>query len=56
MGRVYYCVATATVESLDEMLTLINRDQDKIIAVTQSGDIYTIFYERNGNVKDGEGE
>lgn len=56
MGRVNYCFATVSFESLDEMLMMINRDQDKIIAVTQSGDFYTIFYEREGNVKDGEGD
>lgn len=54
MGRVNYSVATASGETLDAILMLINRDQDKIIAVTQSGDIYKIFYEQNGNAKDGE--
>lgn len=56
MGSVNYSFVTISAESLNEMLAWINRDQDKIIAVTQNADLYTIFYEREGNVKDGDND
>lgn len=56
MGSVNYSFVTISAESLNEMLAWINSDQDKIIAVTQNADLYTIFYEREGNVKDGDND
>lgn len=35
--------------SLAEEIRALNMCQDKIVAVTQHGTCYTIFYERNGN-------
>ena len=54
MGKVYYDFLFADDESLAEYIRCINQCQDKIVAVTQNGSMYTIFYERNGNDKDGD--
>lgn len=56
MSKVYYDAIQACPDTLGEVLTLINKYQDKIVSVTQSGDVYTIFCERHGNVKDGDNE
>lgn len=53
MDKVLYDFITTHADSLYEELTAINRAQDKIVAVTQNGQWYTIFYERNGNEKEG---
>lgn len=55
MGKVYYDVLFVDGEFLDEKIRVISQCQDKIVAVTQNGGMYTIFYERNGNAKDGDG-
>ena len=36
-------------EELNDAIYSINRDDDKIISVTQNGGLYTIFYEQYGN-------
>ena len=54
MGRVRYDFTTTTIEFLKETLDSINKYQDKIIAVMQDGNCYTIFYEDGGNQKDGD--
>lgn len=54
MGRVNYLVLRAHVFDLEDVIKGINERQDKIVAVTQNGNTYTIFYERNGNDKDGD--
>ena len=54
MGKVYYDFLVAVGECLAEGIRAINQYQDKIVAVTQNGGMYTIFYERNGNDKDGD--
>lgn len=55
MGKILYdfiCVHTA---ALTEAVRELNQCQDKIVAVTQLGNTYTIFYESRGNEKGGEG-
>ena len=54
MGEVHYSYITVSVDDLNSTLESINRFQDKIVAVTQNGHCYTIFYEDYGNKKDGE--
>ena len=58
MGEVFYDYVVAHVGGLREVVRDINECQDKIVAVTQNGNVYTIFYERRGNEKreaDGNG-
>ena len=54
MSRVIYEFLKVHITDLEKELSAINKCQDKIIAVTQNGNVYTIFYERNGNEKDGK--
>lgn len=56
MARVLYDYVVASVFDLSQHIIEINRDQDKIIAVTQNGNYYTVFYERNGNKSKGCGD
>ena len=56
MARVLYDYVVANVFNLSQYITEINQDQDKIIAVTQHGNYYTVFYERNGNESEGRGD
>jgi hypothetical protein len=51
MDMVYYDYIFVCDEDLAEIIRDINDCQDKIIAVTQNGQCYTIFYERRGNKK-----
>lgn len=53
MRSVYYGVVSVHEDDLAYMIDEINRDQDKIVAVTQDGSIFTIFYERGCNLVDG---
>lgn len=46
---VRYEFTTANISNLQETIDLINSYQDKIVAVTQNGDSYTIFLESYGN-------
>ena len=52
---VRYEFVTANIETLQETIDIINRYQDKIVAVTRDGDNYTIFLESYGNVEKTEG-
>ena len=54
MGRVRYNYTLASASTLQETLSSLNRYQDKIIAVTQDGNYYTIFYEDEGNQKEAD--
>ena len=49
MKTYYDFLFAKTPYELNDAIYSINRDEDKIIAVTHSGGLYTIFYERNGN-------
>lgn len=49
MVRYGYVIVTTT--DLDETIYSINKYQDKIIAVTQHENYYTVFYENAGNDK-----
>ena len=53
MWKVLYGVITADAASLEEEINALNKYQDKIIAVTQNGNCYTIFYENGGNERVG---
>jgi hypothetical protein len=55
MGKVLYDFIITETTSLAEEIKELNSCQDKIVAVTEHGNYYTIFYERKGNEKDGEG-
>ena len=48
MVRYEYVVTNST--DLQETLDLVYKYQDKIVAVTQNGDSYTIFLESSGNL------
>ena len=54
MASVVYDFNIVSTDELWEYLQSINEYQDKIVAVTQHENHYTIFYERSGNKKDGE--
>lgn len=56
MARVLYDYVVASVFDLSQYINEINQNQDKIIAVTQHGNDYTVFYERNGNESEGCGD
>lgn len=49
MDRVYYDFISVHIMELKETIRDINDCQDRIVAVTQSGDYYTIFYQSRGN-------
>ena len=53
MSRVDYSAIAVHENELYYIIADINRCQYKIIAVTQNGKCYTIFYERNGTRKRG---
>lgn len=55
-NRVIYDFVFVGVSELNEEIKAMNTHQDKIIAVTQNGSCYTIFYERNGNERKDDGE
>ena len=46
---VHYEVIFTHTTNLESEIAALNRCQDKIIAVTQHGNTYTIFYEAYGN-------
>ena len=52
---VRYEYVTAHISDLQETIDIVNRYQDKIVAVTQNGDCYTIFLESYGNAEKQEG-
>ena len=45
-----YDYVTTNLTYLQETIDLINKYQDKIVAVTQDSDSYTIFLESSGNL------
>ena len=51
---VRYEYVTTNISTLQETIDLVNRYQDKIVAVTQNGDSYTIFLESYGNKEKAE--
>lgn len=53
-GKVHYSFICVDDNELSEVVSSLNRYQDKIVAVTQSGNTYTIFYEDGGNEEDTE--
>lgn len=55
MANVFYDYITVYYADLNEILRDINDCKDKIVAVTQDGCNFTIFYERRGNERDGDG-
>ncbi len=52
MKPYYNYLLARSLNELDDAIHSINRDDDKIIAVTQGAGMYTIFYEQNGNRKE----
>lgn len=50
---VTYNFCTASADELWKILQNLNDYQDKIVGVTQNGNLYTIFYEDRGNAKEG---
>ena len=55
MGKVLYDFIVFSADVLAEEMMLIESRQDKIVAVTQDGNYYTIFYEVGGNKKERDG-